>query len=71
MYARAASAVRAAAFRITPAVRPGDLPFCGAALASQIADLAARGTTRQLEEHECAPCARSACLPGSILRFYF
>ncbi len=49
-----ASVVRAAAFHITPAVRPGDLPFCGPVLASQIADIAASGTTRQLEEHECA-----------------
>lgn len=54
-YARAASVVRAAAFRITPTVRPGELPFCGTALAAQIADLAASGTTRQLREHECAP----------------
>ena len=53
-YARAASVVRAAAFRITPAVRPGELPFCGTALAAQIGDLAASGTTRQLREHECA-----------------
>ena len=53
-YARVASVVRAAAFHITPAVRPGDLPFCGPVLASQIADIAASGTTRQLEEHECA-----------------
>ena len=54
-YARAASVVRAAAFRMTPAVRPGELPFCGTALAAQIADLAASGTTRQLREHECVP----------------
>ena len=53
-YARAASVVRAAAFRITPAVRPGELPFCGTALAAQIGDLAASGTTRQLQQHECA-----------------
>ena len=46
--------VRAAAFRITPGVRPGELPFCGTALAAQIGDLAASGTTRQLREHECA-----------------
>ncbi len=53
-YARVASVVRAAAFHITPAVRPGDLPFCGPVLAGQIADIASTGTTRQLEEHEYA-----------------
>ena len=54
-FARAASAVRACAFKIEPGTRPEDLknqlPFVGGARAVQICEIAATGTTLELEQH--------------------
>lgn len=55
-FARAASVVRACAYKIAPHTPPealAALPFIGAARARQIADLATRGTTAELEQHRC------------------
>lgn len=52
-FARAASVMRACAFKIQPLTDPAGLhlPFVGRARAQQICDLATTGTTPELEEH--------------------
>ncbi|BDA49904.1 probable DNA polymerase lambda at C-terminar half [Coccomyxa sp. Obi] len=52
-FARAASAVRACAYKIEAGARPSEmkLPFCGPARLQQICDIAATGTTLELEQH--------------------
>ena len=52
-FARAASVMRACAFKIQPGTNPAGLhlPFVGRARAQQICDLATTGTTPELEEH--------------------
>ena len=52
-FARAASVMRACAFKVQPNTDPAalKLPFIGPARAQQICDLATSGTTPELEEH--------------------
>ena len=52
-FARAASVMRACAFKIEPGTDPAGLhlPFVGRARAQQICDLATTGTTPELDEH--------------------
>ena len=52
-FARAASVMRACAFKVLPGTDPAalKLPFIGPARAQQICDLATSGTTPELEEH--------------------
>ena len=52
-FARAASVMRACAYKIQPGTDPATLhlPFVGRARAAQICDLATTGTTAELEEH--------------------
>lgn len=52
-FARAASAVRACAYKIGAEARPSEmkLPFCGPARLQQICDIATTGTTLELEQH--------------------
>ena len=52
-FARAASVMRACAFKVQPNTNPSalKLPFIGPARAQQICDLATCGTTPELEEH--------------------
>ena len=52
-FARAASVMRACAFKVQPNTDPAalKLPFIGPARAQQICDLATSGTTPELDEH--------------------
>lgn len=52
-FARAASVMRACAFKVAPNTRSEDLqlPFIGKARAQQICELATTGTTLELEQH--------------------
>ena len=62
-FARAASVMRACAYKIQPGTDPATLhlPFVGRARAAQICDLATTGTTAELEEHRYSflPCHQS------------
>ena len=66
-FARAASVMRACAFKVQPNTDPATLklPFIGPARAQQICDLATSGTTPELEEHRRVQRLSS---PLSLLR---
>lgn len=71
-FARAASVMRACAFKIQPGTDPTTLhlPFVGRARAAQICDLATTGTTAELVEHRYNDlhCRCTACTALPLLQ---